>query len=163
MDLILAQRTTFEFDAPSDMITLDETARHRRRVKMTSDHGITFLLDLSEAKLLRHGEGLVLDDGRIIEVCAEPEALYEVKAKDEHHLLTLAWQLGNRHLQAQIFKTHLVIRSDHVIKNMLEGLGALVTEISAPFDPETGAYSGNKPHAHSHDHSHVHSNDHHHE
>lgn len=156
MDLISAQRTIFEFDAASDTITLDETARHRRRVKMTSDHGISFLLDLKDAKLLRHGEGLVLDDGRIIQVCAEPEALYEVKAKDEHHLLTLAWQLGNRHLQAQIFKTHLVIRSDHVIKHMLEGLGAKVTEISAPFDPETGAYSGDKPHTHDHSHDHNH-------
>ena len=156
MDLISAQRTTFEFDAASDTITLDETARHRRRVKMTSDHGISFLLDLRDAKLLRHGEGLVLDDGRIIQVCAEPEALYEVKAKDEHHLLTLAWQLGNRHLQAQIFKTHLLIRSDHVIKHMLEGLGAKVTEISAPFDPETGAYSGDKPHTHDHSHDHNH-------
>ena len=144
---------------PADTITLDETARHRRRVKMVSDNGIAFLLDLPEARLLRHGEGIVLDDGRVIEVIAEPEALYEVRARDAHHLLQLAWQLGNRHLPTQILDDHLRIRCDHVIKDMLEGLGASVTEISASFDPEGGAYGGHQ-HGHSHDHSHDHGHSH---
>ncbi len=137
---------------PVDTITLDETARHRRRVKMVSDGGIEFLLDLPEARLLRHGEGIELDDGRIIEVIAEPEALYEVRAKDPHHLLQLSWQLGNRHLPTQILEDHLRIRQDHVIKDMLEGLGATVTEITASFDPEGGAYGGHSHHSHGHNH-----------
>jgi len=120
---------------------------------MVSDNGIEFLLDLPEARLLRHGEGIELVDGRVIEVIAEPEALYEVRAHDAHHLLTLSWQLGNRHLAAQIEEDHIRIRQDHVIKNMLEGLGASVTEITASFDPEGGAYGG--PH-NSHDHGHSH-------
>ncbi|MEM9331070.1 MAG: urease accessory protein UreE [Pseudomonadota bacterium] len=136
---------------PVDTITLDETARHRRRVKMTSDNGIEFLLDLEQARLLRHGEGIKLEDGRVIEVRAEPEELYEIKAQDDHHLLQLAWQLGNRHLPTQIMTRNLRIRRDPVIKDMLEGLGAKVVEILAPFDPEGGAYKDT--HAH-HDHSH---------
>lgn len=132
--------------APADSITLDETARHRRRMKMVSDGGIEFLLDLPEAILLRHGNGIKLDDGRVIEVKAAPEALYEVRGRDGHHLLTLAWQLGNRHLAAQIFEDHLLIRADHVIKEMLEGLGASVVEIDSSFNPEGGAYSGKHEH-----------------
>ena len=155
--MIIADKTTFDFKSSDDTITLDETARHRRRMKMTSDNGIEFLLDLSEAKLLRHGEGLMLDDGRIIKVQAEPEELYKVSGKDAHHLLALTWQLGNRHLPTQIFKDHLHIRADHVIKDMLLGLGAHVEEISAPFDPEGGAYSGDHAHSHHHhDHGHHH-------
>lgn len=135
---------------PVDTITLDETARHRRRVKMTSDNDIEFLLDLPQARLLRHGEGIKLSDGRVIEVVAKPEALYEVRARDAHHLLQISWQLGNRHLPTQIRDDHLRIRQDHVIKNMLEGLGAEVAEITASFDPEGGAY-GEHHHGHSHD------------
>ena len=139
---------------PADTITLDETARHRRRVKMVSDNGIEFLLDLPEARLLRHGEGIVLDDGRVIEVVAEPEELFEVHARDPHHLLQLAWQLGNRHLPTQILEDHVRIRQDHVIKDMLIRLGAEVVEITASFDPEGGAYGGHHHHGHSQGHSH---------
>lgn len=120
---------------------------------MRSDNGIEFLLDLAEARLLRHGEGIELDDGRVIEVIAEPEALYEVHARDPHHLLQLSWQLGNRHLPTQILQDHLRIRQDHVIKEMLQGLGATVVEVVASFDPEGGAYGNASahPHGHSHD------------
>lgn len=134
--------------SPADTITLDQTARHRRRMRMTSDHGVEFLLDLREARLLRDGEGIELDDGRVIEVIAKPELLYEVRGHDAVHLLSLAWQLGNRHLPTQILENNLRIRRDHVIKEMLEGLGALVREVDAPFDPEGGAYGG---HHHHHD------------
>lgn len=133
-----------------DTITLDETARHRRRVKMTSDNGIPFLLDLPKARLLRHGEGIELSDGRIIEVRAELEALYAVRGRDPHHLMQLTWHMGNRHLPTQIMEDHILIRADHVIKDMLEGLGGTVSEVTAPFNPESGAYAG-RPHHHDHD------------
>ena len=131
-------------------ITLDETARHRRRIKLNSDNDIAFLLDLPEARLLRHGQGIVLDDGRVIEVRAKAENLMEVRASNQKHLLTLAWQIGNRHLAAQIEPTRILVRQDHVIKQMLEGLGATVTDTQEPFDPEGGAY-GDTHHGHSHD------------
>ena len=135
-------------------ITLDETARHRRRMRMVTDRladgsAIEFLLDRPEARLLRQGEGLVLSDGRIIEVRAAPEDLMEVRADNARHLLALAWQIGNRHLPAEITETSIRIRRDHVIRFMLEGLGATVIDVKAAFDPEGGAYDG---HGHSHDH-----------
>ncbi|MCB1423087.1 MAG: urease accessory protein UreE [Nitratireductor sp.] len=136
---------------PADTITLDETARHRRRVKLVSDGGIEFLLDLPQARLLRHGEGLVLEDGRVIEVCAKPEKLMDVRGRDGQHLLALAWQIGNRHLAAQIEEDRILIRHDHVIRDMLIGLGATVSDIEAPFDPEGGAY-GDTHHTHHHHH-----------
>lgn len=120
-------------------------------MKMVSDNGIAFLLDLPEAKLLRHGEGLVLDDGRVIEVHAEPEQLLEVRGRDARHLLALGWQIGNRHLAAQIEADRILIRQDHVIKDMLVGLGASVAEIVAPFDPEGGAYGDAHQGHHHHD------------
>ncbi|GIL00274.1 MAG: hypothetical protein BroJett030_01730 [Alphaproteobacteria bacterium] len=155
-----ATATTDHVHHPAGRITLDETARHRRRMSMISDDidgggGIEFLLDLPQARLLRDGEGLVLDDGRVIEVRAAPEALHEVRGRDTRHLLALAWQIGNRHLAAQIFPDRILIRRDHVIAGMLEGLGATVSDVEAPFDPEGGAY-GDAHHAHGHHHGHDH-------
>lgn len=127
-------------DPPADRVVLDETGRHRRRYRMCGQGGLEFLLDLPEARLLRHGDGLVLDDGRIVAVEAEAEALYAVYATDKTHLLRLAWHLGNRHLAAHISPERILIRRDHVIKDMLIRLGATVQDIHAPFDPEGGAY-----------------------
>ncbi|WP_394690375.1 urease accessory protein UreE [Hoeflea sp.] len=166
MILPVAATITRQFDAPAATITLDETARHRRRMRLVSDRldtgaTITFLLDLPEARLLRHGDGLLLDDGRVIEVRAKPEALMEVRGRDAQHLLALAWQIGNRHLAAEITAETIRIRRDHVIRDMLIGLGANVQEIEAPFDPEGGAYGG-AHHAHGHSHDKEHHDHHHH-
>jgi urease accessory protein len=160
--MLTADTTTETAPGATDTITLDETARHRRRMKMTTDGGTVFRLDLPRARLLRHGEGIVLSDGSVIEVRAAPEALYDVRGRDARHLLQLAWQIGNRHLPAQVFGDHILIRRDHVIKAMLEGLGATVVETEAPFDPEGGAYSDKGGHHHDHGHSHDDDHDHNH-
>ena len=165
MPMPACNEITRHFHHPAGTITLDETGRHRRRMAMTSDNGIEFLLDLPEARLLRHGDGLILTDGRVIEVAAAPEDLYEVRGRDARHLLALAWQIGNRHLAAQIGQDCILIRRDHVIGDMLRGLGATVGEISAPFDPEGGAYGGahsghHHHHAHGHGHGHEHGHEH---
>lgn len=152
--MLICNQITHNAETVSDTITLDETGRHRRRMKMISDNGIAFLLDLQHARLLRQGDGLLLEDGRVIEVRVAPEDLYEVTAEDGRHLLALAYQIGNRHLPCQISSNGLLIRRDHVIREMLEGLGARVNEISAPFNPEGGAYE------HSHRASHHHTHDH---
>jgi len=150
--MLRATEVTEHSHEADDTITLDELARHRRRIVLKSDGGIEFLLDLPDARLLNHGEGLRLSDGRTIEVRAEPEDLLEIRARDHRHLIALAWQIGNRHLAAQLENDHIIIRADHVIKSMLEGLGATVTEISAPFTPESGAYGdANQSHHHHHD------------
>ncbi|WP_157016253.1 urease accessory protein UreE [Mesorhizobium xinjiangense] len=141
------------FTDPAGTITLDETARHRRRMAMVSDNGISFLLDLPEARHIRHGDGLLLDDGRVIKVVAEAEELLEIRARDRLHLIELAWHIGNRHLAAQIEPERVLIRRDHVIEAMLEGLGATVAPVVEIFEPVGGAYSG---HAHGHEHHHHH-------
>ena len=128
--------------APADTVVLDFDGRHRRRMAMTGTRGLEFLLDLENAVALRGGDALVLDDGRLIEVVAAPEPLLEIKGTDPHHLVRVAWHLGNRHLPTQIMAKGLRIRRDHVIEAMVKGLGARVIEIEAPFDPEGGAYAG---------------------
>jgi urease accessory protein len=154
--------------APADTVVLDFDDRHRRRMAMTGTRGFEFLLDLENAVALRGGDALVLDDGRLIEVVAAAEPLVEIRGADPHHLIRVAWHLGNRHLPTQIMPKGLRIRRDHVIEEMVRGLGARVIEIEAPFDPEGGAYAtgghgahddhGHDHHDHAHhDHSHDHS------
>jgi urease accessory protein len=129
-------------EPPADTVVLDFDDRHRRRMAMTGTRGLEFLLDLEAAVALRGGDALVLEDGRLIEVVAAPEPLIEIRGSDPHHLIRVAWHLGNRHLPTQIMPKGLRIRRDHVIEAMIKGLGARVIEIEAPFDPEGGAYAG---------------------
>ena len=158
----------------ADTVVLDFDDRHRRRMAMTGTRGLEFLLDLENAVALRGGDALVLEDNRLIEVVAAPEPLIEIRGADPHHLIRVAWHLGNRHLPTQIMAKALRIRRDHVIEAMVKGLGARVIEIEAPFDPEGGAYAGGG-HAHapdsdahdhaahghsSHDHFHHHHDEH---
>jgi urease accessory protein len=132
-----------------DQVVLDANERQRRRVVLTGDDGTRFLLDLQHATALHDGDGLVLDDGTIVRVAGKPEPLTEISAASAHDLARLAWHLGNRHTDVQILGDRLRIRRDHVIEAMLRGLGAHLTPIDAPFDPEGGAY-GHGPHEHGH-------------
>jgi|SRR5271165_524448 len=142
-------------ETPADTVVLDFDDRHRRRLAMTGTRGLAFLLDLESAVALRGGDALVLEDGRLIEVVAAAEPLVEIKGTDPHHMIRVAWHLGNRHLPTQIMPRALRIRRDHVIEAMVKGLGARVIEIEAPFDPEGGAYAEAAAHGHAHDaHSH---------
>jgi len=155
-------------EAAADTVVLDFDDRHRRRMAMTGTRGLEFLLDLESAVALRGGDALVLEDGRLVEVVAAPEPLIEIKGADPHHLIRVAWHLGNRHLPTQIMAKGLRIRRDHVIEEMVKGLGARVVEIEAPFDPEGGAYAGSA-HGHAHEprghtgHDHAHDHNHHHD
>src|SRR5215471_5351071 len=147
-------------EAPADTVVLDFDDRHRRRMTMAGTRGLEFLLDLENAVALRGGDALVLEDGRLVEVVAAPEPLLEIRGRDPHHLIRVAWHLGNRHLPTQIMAKSLRIRRDHVIEAMVKGLGARVIEVEAPFDPEGGAYA-DAGHAHGHEHGH-HDHGHHH-
>ena len=147
--------------AAADAVVLDFDDRHRRRMAMTGTRGLEFLLDLEHAVALRGGDALVLEDGRLVEVVAAPEPLVEIRGADPAHLVRIAWHLGNRHLPTQIAGRGLRIRRDHVIEEMVKGLGARVIEIEAPFDPEGGAYAAaHAAHDHDHHHGHDHAHDH---
>jgi len=134
--------------------------RHLRRRAIELADGGKILVDLLEPVTLADGDRLVLEDGRQIEIAAAPEELYDIRARDGVHLAELAWHIGNRHLAAAIEAGRILILRDHVIRDMLEGLGATVADVTEPFSPVRGAYSG---HAHGHDHHHHgHDHDHHH-
>ncbi len=129
-----------------DRVVLNADERHRRRVMLTGERGTTFLLDLPHAVMLRDGDGLVLDDGAVVRVAGKPEQLLEISSADPHDLARLAWHIGNRHTDVQVVGDKLRIRHDHVLEEMLSGLGATLTRIEAPFDPERGAYAHGQQH-----------------
>jgi urease accessory protein len=124
-----------------DRVVLDADDRHRRRIVLTGEKGTEILLDFEKPVSLRDGDGLVLDDGSIVLVAGAPEPLVEICA---HGLdsVRLAWHLGNRHTDVQIVGEHIRIRRDHVLEDMLRGLGAHLILLEAPFDPEPGAPQG---------------------
>lgn len=130
---------------PFDIVTLQSDERRIRRKLLTLVHGDEVMVDLPQTVTLDHGSLLELEDGRLVEVIAAEELLYEVTAPDAGHLLRLAWHIGNRHTPAQLEPDRILIKRDHVLKTMLEGLGATVANISEPFAPEHGAY-----HSHNH-------------
>ncbi len=140
-----------------DVVTLDFDDRFRRRRRYVGEKGLAFLLDLEEATPLRDGDGLLLEGGGVIMVRAAPEPLVEVRAETPERLARLAWHLGNRHLPTEIRADSLLIRDDHVILAMLRGMGADAQQVSAPFNPEGGAYGEhNRHHGHAHGHGHDH-------
>ena len=140
-----------------DRVLIDFDRRHRRRILLRTEGGNEVLIDLAQAVRLREGDGLALEDGGFIRVCARPEALLEIHAHDEGDLVRIAWHLGNRHLPVQLLGQRIRIRADHVIEEMVLGLGGHVDHIEAPFDAEAGAYAGGHQHHHDDDdHPHHH-------
>jgi urease accessory protein len=131
-----------------DAVTLTYPDRHRRRIRLVADSGAAFLLDLPRAQHLADGDGLELDSGGYVKVCAAPEPVLEIEAADREGLLRIAWHLGNRHLPLQVLGDRLRIREDHVIAEMVSGLGGRITRREAPFDPEIGAYAAAPHHDH---------------
>ena len=148
---------TVDASAVVDRVTLDADDRQRRRIMLTGEKGTRLLLDFDKPVTLRDGDGLLLDDGSVVLVAGMNEPLAEIAASSPREFVRLAWHLGNRHTDVQIVGNRIRIRRDHVLEEMLRGLGASVTTIEAPFDPQ-----GTAPHSHAHDHSHGRHHDHHH-
>ncbi|ARM89645.1 urease accessory protein UreE [Rhizobium sp. CIAT894] len=154
---------------PTAQVKLPHDLRHLRRKLLHLENGEMVMLDLKDPVLFANGDLLVRDDGELIEILAADEKLFEVRGRDRTHLVELAWHLGNRHLAAQIEEDRIVILRDHVIRTMLQGLGATVLDIDEPFQPARGAYHahgghshdhGHAAHEHGHDHKHDHGHDH---
>ncbi len=140
-------RAAGAWETASDRVTLTYDDRFLRRKRLTCDSGQAVLVDLEKTTSLNEGEALELTDGRLIEIRAAPEPLYEVSGPD---LARLAWHIGNRHTPCQIGETSLLIQQDKVIGHMLEHLGATLTEVTQPFTPEGGAYGHGRTHSHEH-------------
>ena len=145
-------------------------ARQKSRLKAKLVSGEEVGLVLPRGEILRGGDLVTASDGRVIEVVAEEEKLLHVEGSD---LARLAYHLGNRHVPVQIGAGFLRLAEDHVLEEMLKKLGAKVSPVRAPFEPEAGAYAGGhqhdemghggKIHDHHHDHDHAHDHDHDHE
>ena len=127
--------------------------REKSRLRATLLSGEDVAVFTVRGTVLRNGDLLRGDDGRVVKINAAKEATYRVEASSPHQLLRCAFHLGNRHTQAQVGDGFLRIRKDPVLKEMLEGLGALVVEEEASFEPESGAYGGGHHH-HGDDHHH---------
>lgn len=130
-----------------DHVALNYDERLLRRKRLTTAAGEDVLVDLAETLSLGEGDCLILEDGRAVAVRAADEPLLEITGD----LARLAWHIGNRHTPCQIFSDRLRIRDDHVLKAMLEQLGAEISEVSGPFTPEGGAYGHGRTFGHSHD------------
>ena len=156
---------TWPEDQQHATVHVDFDDRFRRRKVYLTEAGGSFLLDLAEATVMRDGDGLELEAGGFVRVLAADEDIVEITAATPALLLRLAWHLGNRHLPTQLDGERILIRHDHVIIRMLEGLGATLRKVRAPFNPEGGAYGEHNrlpahPHGHAHGHDHGHDHDH---
>ncbi|ABR90181.1 urease accessory protein UreE [Janthinobacterium sp. Marseille] len=126
------------------ILPYDQREKSRLRATMVSGEDVAVFT--VRGTILRDGDILRGDDGRIVKITAAKEPTYRVEALSPHQLLRCAFHLGNRHTQAQIGNGFLRIRKDAVLKEMLEGLGAKVEEELAAFEPESGAYGGGHHH-----------------
>jgi urease accessory protein len=145
-------------------LVLPFDSRQKSRLKTQLVSGEEVGLMLPRGEILRGGDLVTASDGRVIEVIAEPEKLLHVETDS---LAKAAYHLGNRHVPVQVGQGFLRIAEDHVLEEMLKKMGAKVSHVVAPFEPEAGAYAGGhhqhdemghggKIHDHHEDHDHVH-------
>lgn len=151
--------------AVADTVILDHAQRSGQKAAVIAVKGLVVDIDLHEPARLRADDLLELEDGTLVEVVAAPEPLIEARAADVSVLARLAWHLGDRHVPVQVLPNRIRARRDAAIETLLKSLGAKVTPIEAPFEPEGGAYATAQAHDHAHhehDHDHAHDHDHHH-
>jgi urease accessory protein len=132
------------------VIELAFEQRERSRFRATLLSGEEIGVDLPPGTVLRHGDRLLLADGRIVAIEAAPERLLEVHAHDAIELARIAYHIGNRHVPIQIGDGFVRLLPDHVLQAMIERLGGHVHEVSVGFQPESGAYGHSHVH-HQHD------------
>ena len=131
------------------LLPFESRCKSRLRTRLASGEEVGLLLE--RGRLLRGGDRLLAKDGRIIEVAAATEALMEARSADPLQLARAAYHLGNRHVAVQVLPGSLRFARDHVLGEMVRGLGLPVHEIEAPFEPEAGAYGAHGGHGHSAD------------
>lgn len=133
-------------EPPTERLVLPFELRCRSRLRTRLESGEEAGLFLEPGTVLRSGDRLLGNDGRVVEVVAAPERLMEARGEDPAQLARLAYHLGNRHVAVEVGPQWLRFAADAVLEQMLVGLGARVTEVVAPFEPEGGAYR----HGHGH-------------
>ena len=153
-------------------LPFESRQKSRLRTKLVSGEEVGLML--ARGEILRGGDLVTASDGRVIEVVAESEEVLHVECQSPAELAKAAYHLGNRHVPVQVGEGFLRIAEDHVLEEMVRKLGATVSHIEAPFEPEAGAYAGGhhqhdemghggKIHDHHHDHDHPHEHEHEHD
>jgi urease accessory protein len=165
-------RSAYKVDVKGQLkLPFDSRQKSRLKTKLVSGEEVGLMLPRGE--ILRGGDLVTASDGRVIEIVAEPEKVLHIETRE---LAKVAYHLGNRHVPVQVGEGFLRIAEDHVLEEMVKKLGAKVSKLDAPFEPEAGAYAGGhqhdemghggKIHDHHEDHEHVHDehcgHDHHH-
>jgi len=159
-------RSAYKLDVRGQLrLPFESRQKSRLRTKLVSGEDVGLMLPRGE--ILRGGDLVTASDGRVIEIVSEPEKLLHVETKE---LAKIAYHLGNRHVPVQVGEGFLRLAEDHVLEEMVRKLGAKVSRVEAPFEPEAGAYAGGhqhdemghggKIHDHHHDHDHDHDHDH---
>ena len=156
-------RSAYKLDVKGQLrLAFEQRQKSRLKTQLVSGEDVALMLPRGE--ILRGGDLVTASDGRVIEVIAEPEKLLHIESDA---LAKLAYHLGNRHVPVQVGDGFLRIAVDHVLEEMVKKLGAKVSAVEAPFEPEAGAYAGahhqheemghgGKIHEHHHDHDHKH-------
>ena len=149
--MLLIEAGAPEGAAATETLLLPFESRCKSRLRTRLASGEEVGLFLERGRLLRGGDRLLGKDGRVIEVVAAAEALMEAQSADPLQLARAAYHLGNRHVAVQVLPGCLRFAHDHVLGEMVRGLGLPVAEIEAPFEPEAGAYGAHGGHGHSAD------------
>jgi urease accessory protein len=137
-----------------EVVALAFEQRERSRLRAQTLGGEPIGIDLPPGTVIRHGDRLLLDDGRVVAVHAAPESLLQVQARDAVQLARIAYHVGNRHVPVQLGDGWLRLLPDHVLRAMIERLGGRVTEVEDGFQPEAGAYGHGHVHHHHDDQGH---------
>ncbi|MDC5720019.1 urease accessory protein UreE [Vibrio europaeus] len=135
---------------PNAFLSLPIDSRIKSRLKVELDDGREAGLFLPRGHILRGGEQLKSQCGMIVEIKAAPEKVSTIYCSDLHLLTRVAYHLGNRHVPLQVEFGWVRYQHDHVLDEMVEGLGAKVTTEDASFEPESGAYGGRSGGHHHH-------------
>ena len=143
--LIVEKRTPEQPHADAELeLAFEDRRKPRQRTKLASGEEVALFLE--RGTILRGGDCLASQDGRVLRIVAAAEALMEVRTLDAETLARAAYHLGNRHCAVELRDGALRFPADHVLAEMLTGLGLQVTSISAPFEPEAGAYAAGHHH-----------------
>lgn len=140
--MLLIQKRCDKRDHFDEILVLPFELRQKSRLRtqLVSKEEVGIFLE--RGTILRDGDFLEADDGRVVKVVAAPEAVIRIQCKTAEALTRVAYHLGNRHVPLQIGDGWLRLSADHVLKQMVVGLGAEVSEETEPFEPEAGAYGG---------------------
>jgi len=146
IDLVARLKTTADRVAVAGRLELPFDSRQKSRLRARLASGEEVALRLPRGEILRGGDLLSAADGRVIEVVSQAEKLLQVECASAIELAKAAYHLGNRHVPVQLGDGFLRIAEDHVLEEMLRRLGARLSAVEAPFEPEAGAYGGGHHH-----------------